>query len=59
MNANFETQSFHFDKPSVAVQDLESLYKFAINDDVPTHLQRDTHVFLKDYGEWGAIESNG
>ena len=46
MNANFENQSFHFDKPSVAVQDLGSLHEFAVDDDVPIHLQEDTHVFL-------------
>ena len=53
MNANFENQNFHFDKPSVAVQDLGSLHEFAIDDDIPIHLQEDTHVFLKDYGECG------
>ena len=53
MNADFEFQDFHFDKPSVAVQDLGSLHKFAVDDDIPIHLQEDTHVFLKDYGECG------
>ena len=53
MNANLENQSFHFGTPSVAVQDLGSLHEFAIDDDIPIHLQRDTHVFLKDYGECG------
>ena len=28
MNANVKTQSFYFDKPSVGVQDLGSLYEF-------------------------------
>ena len=49
--ANFENQSFHFGTPSVAVQDLNHLHEFAVDDDVPIHLQRDTHVYLKDYGE--------
>ena len=54
MNANFENQSFHFGTPSVAVQDLGSLHEFAtIDDDIPIHLQEDTHVFLKDSGECG------
>ena len=53
MNANLENQSFHFGIPSVTVQDLGPLHEFAINDDVPIHLQKDTHVFLKNYGECG------
>ena len=53
MNANLENQSFHFGTPSVAIQDLGSLHEFAINDDIPIHLQEDTHVYLKDYGECG------
>ena len=51
MNANFDTQSFHFDKPSISVHELGSLHKFAIDNDVLIHLQPNTIVFLKNYGE--------
>ena len=54
MNVNLENQSFHFGTPSIAVHDLGPLHEFAIDDDVPIHLQKDTHVFLKDYGEFGS-----
>ena len=53
INVNFETQEFHFDKPRIAINDLNPLQDHSIvpEDDIPIHLQPDTHVFLKSYGE--------
>ena len=53
LNADFERQSLHFDKPSIAIDDMNP---FPVNSifpakEIPIHLQPDTHVFLKNYHE--------
>ena len=53
LNVDFEQQSFHFNTPSIAIDDNNP---FPINSifpakEIPIHLQPDTHVFLKNYGE--------
>ena len=51
---DFEQQSLHFAIPSTAINDTDP---FPVNSsifparEIPIHLQPDTHVFLKNYGE--------